>query len=270
MLHPTRLQSDAAPCVETQLSDGQIATLTINRPSAFNALSVEVMQALTAEIRHASDQDDIRVIVIAGAGNAFSAGHDLGELHGQCGIDDANGIFAICTELMLTMMESPKPVIARVHGVAAAAGCQLVAAADLAVAAEGARFGVSGVNLGLFCSTPMVALTRNVPRKVAMEMLLTGAFIDAETARRQGLVNRVVPAEKLDEAVAELATSIAAKSPLAIALGKRLFYEQLESSLHVAYENAGAAMAQNLISEDAKAGIRAFLDKTPAPQWKGR
>jgi enoyl-CoA hydratase/carnithine racemase len=266
----TATQTDAGPSVETRINNSHVATLTINRPSAFNALSVDVMTALTEQLRAVSARDDVRVIVITGSGKAFSAGHDLSELHDQCTVEDAKAIFSVCTELMLTMVESPKPVVARVQGVAAAAGCQLVATADLAIAATGAKFSVSGINLGLFCATPMVALTRNVPRKFAMELLLTGKFIDADTACHFGLVNSVVPPEQLDEAIADLTTTISEKSPLAIALGKRLFYDQLEASLHVAYENSGGVMAENLISEDAKNGIRAFLDKRPPPEWVGR
>ena len=179
-------------------------------------------------------------------------------------------LFRQCSEVMLTMTRIPQPVIARVDGVATAAGCQLVATCDLAVASENARFAVSGVNLGLFCSTPMVALSRNLPRKQAMEMLLTGSFIDAPTALRYGLVNRVVPQDRLDAAMAELANAVASKSPAAIALGKRLFYRQLEVSLEAAYELANETMTCNMLTEDAQAGIDAFIAKQLLPKWRGR
>ncbi|MCW5699990.1 MAG: enoyl-CoA hydratase/isomerase family protein, partial [Rhodospirillales bacterium] len=175
-----------------------------------------------------------------------------------------------CGRMMMTITRIPQPVIARVHGIATAAGCQLVASCDLAVAVETARFAVSGVNLGLFCSTPMVALTRKLPRKQAMEMLVTGDFIDAETARQFGLVNRIVPAEDLDRAVAEMAQKIAAKSPLAVALGKGLFYKQIELGTEAAYEAASEVMTCNMMAEDAQAGVDAFIAKQPMPEWKGR
>jgi enoyl-CoA hydratase/carnithine racemase len=247
-----------------------IATLTLNRPEKFNALSMAMMVALEDALRAAAADASVRVIVLAANGKAFCAGHDLKELRACQGRQAGEALFAQCSQLMLAMTGISKPIIARVHGIATAAGCQLVATADLAVCVEHARFAVSGVNLGLFCSTPMVALTRNLPRKQAMEMLLTGDFIDARTALHYGLVNRVVPAERLDEAVGELARSIAAKSPAAIALGKRLFYAQLEAAMARAYELAGATMTDNLLTEDAARGIDAFIAKKPMPPWQGR
>ncbi len=247
-----------------------IATLTLNRPDKFNALSMALMVALEDALRAAAADASVRVIVLAANGKAFCAGHDLKELRECSGRQAIEALFAQCSQLMLTMTSIPKPIIARVHGVATAAGCQLVATADLAVAVENARFAVSGVNLGLFCSTPMVALTRNLPRKQAMEMLVTGNFIDARTALHYGLVNRVVPADQLDAAVGALAMSIAAKSPAAIAFGKRLFYAQLEAATARAYELASATMTDNLLTEDAACGMDAFISKQPMPAWKGR
>jgi enoyl-CoA hydratase/carnithine racemase len=186
------------------------------------------------------------------------------------GRDETRALFQLCAEVMMAITRLPQPVIARVHGIATAAGCQLVAACDLAVAAETARFAVSGITIGLFCSTPMVALTRNVPRKAAMEMLLTGDFIDAATALRLGLVNRVVPADRLDEAVAEFAGKIASRAPASVALGKKLFYEQIETGLADAYARAAEVMTCNMMTEDAQAGIDAFVAKRPMPEWTGR
>ena len=202
---------------------GAVATLTLNRPDKFNALSVGLLAALQEQLAAIGRDPGIRVVVLAGAGKAFCTGHDLKEMRENPGRQAIDALFRQCAEVMLTMTRIPQPVIARVHGVATAAGCQLVATCDLAVAAEDARFAVSGVNLGLFCSTPMVALSRNLPRKQAMEMLLTGSFIDAPTALRYGLVNRVVPQDRLDAATAELAKAVASKSPAAIALGKASF-----------------------------------------------
>lgn len=247
-----------------------VATLTLNRPEKFNALSVDLLTALQIEFDRISDDPSIRVVVLAANGKAFCAGHDLKEMRDNSSREAMTALFNQCSHVMLSIVRLSKPVIARVHGVATAAGCQLVATCDLAVAAEHVRFAVSGVNLGLFCSTPMVALSRNIPRKQAMEMLLTGDFIDARTALQYGLVNRVVPADQLDAAVAELAGKIAGKSPAAVALGKRLFYQQLEKGLAAAYAEAGETMTCNMMLEDAQAGIDAFIAKQPTPQWKGR
>jgi enoyl-CoA hydratase/carnithine racemase len=203
----------------------------------------------------------IRAIVLAAEGKAFSAGHDLTELGAERSVEELRALFADCSELMLAIQRQPQPVIARVQGVATAAGCQLVAMCDLAVASSTARFAVSGINLGLFCSTPAVALSRNVPRKPALEMLLTGDFIDAATARERGLVNRVVAPEALDEEVARLTAAIAAKSAAAVAAGKRLFYEQLELGIAAAYARAGEVMACNAAEPDARRGIAAFTKR---------
>jgi enoyl-CoA hydratase/carnithine racemase len=265
-------ESGAAPAHDPLLrSDaGGIATLTMNRPDKFNALSVELLDALLAALQAIGEDRSVRVVVLAGAGRAFCTGHDLKQMRADPSDGAMRALFRRCAEVMLGIARIPQPVIARVHGVATAAGCQLVASCDLAVAAEGARFAVSGVNLGLFCSTPMVALSRNLGRKQAMELLLTGEFIDAPTAERWGLVNRVVPADGLDAAVAALAASVASKSPAAVALGKRLFYTQLEAGIEAAYELASETMACNMRTHDAQAGIDAFLTKQPMPEWSGR
>ncbi len=257
------------PLLLREDADG-VATLTLNRPDKFNALSVDLLAALQTELDLLSADDRVRVVVLAGNGKAFCAGHDLKEMRDNSSREMASALFAQCSHVMLSIVRLSKPVIARVHGVATAAGCQLVATCDLAVAAEHARFAVSGVNLGLFCSTPMVALSRNLPRKQAMEMLLTGDFIDARTALQYGLVNRVVPADQLNAAVAEFAGKIATKSPAAVALGKRLFYLQLEKGLAAAYAEAGETMTCNMMLEDAHNGIDAFIAKQPMPEWKGR
>jgi enoyl-CoA hydratase/carnithine racemase len=240
--------------------------LTLNRPEAFNALSEALLDALLASLGSIA-QTGARVVVIEGAGRAFCAGHDLKEMRAEPSLAYYQTLFARCTKLMMTIQRMPQPVIARVHGIATAAGCQLVAMCDLAVAAETARFAVSGVNLGLFCATPAVPLSRNLSRKAALEMLLTGDFIDAHEARQQGLVNRVVPAAELDAAVASLASSICAKPVEAVRAGKGLFYRQLEMGVEAAYQLAGQTMACNMMEESALEGVQAFIDKR-APDWR--
>jgi len=247
-----------------------IATLTLNRPEKFNALSVALLTALQDEFDTLAGDPSVHVIVLAGSGKAFCAGHDLGEMREDSSPQAIAALFGQCSRMMVSMTRLPQPVIARVHGIATAAGCQLVAHCDLAVASEEARFATSGINVGLFCATPMVAVTRNLPRKQAMEMLMTGAFIDARTAREYGLVNRVVPADGLDGAVAELAGEIAGKAPRFIAEGKRLFYRQIEADMERAYDEANDVMTANMQTEDARDGIDAFLAKRPMPKWKGR
>jgi enoyl-CoA hydratase/carnithine racemase len=266
----TQEATTAGASVLMRRDEGAVAMLTLNRPDKFNALSVELLGALQEELQAIESDRRIRVVILAGAGKAFCTGHDLKEIRENPGRQATQALFEQCARVMLTLTRIPQPVIARVHGVATAAGCQLVATCDLAVAAEDARFAVSGVNLGLFCSTPMVALSRNLPRKQSMEMLLTGSFIDASTALRYGLVNRVVPKGELDAATAELAAVVASKSPAAIALGKRLSYKQLEVSLEAAYELASETMTCNMMTEDAQAGIDAFITKQPLPEWTGR
>ncbi len=247
--------------------DAGVLRLVLNRPAARNALSVGLMTALKAALERAAADPACRVVVIAGAGPAFCAGHDLRELRADSSRAAYERVFAQCSELMLQIVHLPKPVIAEVHGIATAAGCQLVATCDLAVAAEDAQFATPGVNIGLFCSTPMVALTRAVGRKPAMEMLLTGDFVDAATAYALGLVNRVVPAAGLDAATLQLARRIAAKSALTVAIGKEAFYAQAELGLAEAYRYAAEVMTRNMLARDAAEGIDAFLEKRP-PLWQ--
>lgn len=259
----------AAPEELVLLRDvGGVRTLTLNRPRARNALSAALMGALQERLEEASADSGVRVLVLAGAGPVFSAGHDLKELRAGAG-EGCPAIFQQCGRLMTTIVRMPEPVIAKVHGPATAAGCQLVAACDLAVATPDAWFATPGVDIGLFCSTPAVALARSVARKPAMEMLLTAERVPAERAREIGLVNRVVPADRLDDEVAELAATIAAKSPAVVALGKETFYRQIEQPLEEAYALTAEIMARNLRMEDAGEGIDAFFDKRP-PDWRGR
>jgi enoyl-CoA hydratase/carnithine racemase len=249
--------------------DRGVLRLTLNRPDARNALSATLMLELLDALARAATDAQARVVVIAGAGPAFCAGHDLREIRTDQGRETYERVFALCSELMLAIVRLPKPVIAEVHGVATAAGCQLVATCDLAVAAADAWFATPGVNIGLFCSTPMVALTRAVGRKAAMEMLLTGKLIDADTAQGIGLVNRVVPHERLRDAVDGLAREIAGKSALTVAIGKEAFYRQAELDLAAAYRYAAEVMTTNMLARDAGEGIDAFLAKR-APVWHDR
>ena len=244
--------------------DAAVTRITLNRPERRNALSRELMEELTTALRSAAG----RIVVIAGAGPAFSAGHDLEELLGA-DTPAAKEIFEVCSTLMTTVQSIDQPVIARVHGVATAAGCQLVASCDLAIAEAGARFATPGVRIGLFCSTPMVPLSRSVGPKRALEMLLTGDMIDASTALEWGLVNRVVEPDQLDDAVAALAARIAQASSMVLALGKRTFYEQRELAQDAAYALASATMTANQATADAHEGIGAFLDKR-TPTWTNR
>ncbi|CAB3765636.1 enoyl-CoA hydratase [Paraburkholderia humisilvae] len=243
-----------------------VVRLTLNRPAAFNALSEALLDALHTQLT-ALETSDARVVVLAGAGRAFCAGHDLNEMRATPSLEYYQALFARCTKMMLAIRRLPQPVIARVHGVATAAGCQLVAMCDLAVAADTARFATSGVNLGLFCSTPSVPLSRNLLPKAALEMLLTGEFIDALAARRQGLINRVVPLDGLDAEIAALASSICAKPRDAVSAGKALFYRQLEMGAEAAYQLAGQTMACNMMKDSALEGVQAFVDKRP-PDWR--
>lgn len=248
---------------------GGLATLTLNRPRQYNALSGALLSALQRELDKIAADATIRVVVIAANGKAFCAGHDLKEMRATPNQSYYNALFDQCSRMMLTINRLPQPVIARVQGLATAAGCQLVAACDLAVAADTARFATSGINVGLFCSTPAVAVSRNLSRKQAFEMLVTGDFMDAQQARAEGLVNRVVPAEELDAAVQALADSIIAKSPVAVRTGKEMFYQQLELGLPEAYHYASEVMACNMMADDAGEGIDAFMEKRP-PVWKGK
>jgi len=245
-----------------------VVTLTLNRPQAFNALSEAMLEALQREIDALARDSGLRALVVAGAGRAFCAGHDLREMRAQPSLGYYERLFGRCGRLMLALQRLPVPVIARVHGIATAAGCQLVAMCDLAVAARGARFAVSGVNLGLFCSTPAVALSRNLARKAAFEMLVTGEFIDADQALAQGLVNRVAEPEALDAEVERLVAAIVAKPRVAVAMGKALFYRQLEQGIEAAYADAEQTMACNMMDAAALEGVQAFIDKRK-PAWAG-
>ena len=258
--------SDDEPVLLEAIDDG-VLRLVLNRPRARNALSVGLMAALGQALGRAAADPACRVVVIAGAGTAFCAGHDLRELRSDPSRAAYERIFAQCSALMLQIVRLPKPVIAEVHGIATAAGCQLVATCDLAVAAADARFATPGVNIGLFCSTPMVALSRAVGRKAAMEMLLTGEQIDAPTAKALGLVNRVVARANLATATLALARQIAAKSALTLAIGKEAFYRQAELGLGDAYRYAAGVMTDNMLARDAAEGIDAFLAKRP-PVWQ--
>ncbi len=243
-----------------------VITLTLNRPMAFNALSEGMLEALQRELERVAADDAARVVVIAGAGKAFCAGHDLKEMRAAPSLGYYQRLFAMCGRMMMSIQKLPVPVIARVHGIATAAGCQLVAMCDLAVASRDARFAVSGINVGLFCSTPSVALSRNLARKAAFEMLVTGAFISADEAQAKGLVNRVADAERLDEELDALLAQIVAKPRVALALGKQLFYRQLETGIEGAYADAEATMACNMMEPSALEGVQAFIDKR-APNW---
>ncbi|TCP40912.1 enoyl-CoA hydratase [Rhodovulum marinum] len=251
---------------------GGIATLTLNAPERLNALSDAMLAALQAQIDALSDDRETRVVILKGNGKAFCAGHDLKEMQAGRQAEDGGrayfaDLFARCARVMTGLIRLPQPVIAAPHGIATAAGCQLVASCDLAVAAEGTRFGVNGVNIGLFCSTPMVALSRNIPRKQAFEMLTTGAFIETDKAEALGLINRAVPHEELDSETHALAETLAKKLNSAVRIGKRTFYEQLELGLDAAYAHSGAVMVENMMWRDTDEGIAAFIEKRP-PDWQ--
>ncbi|MEK8033300.1 enoyl-CoA hydratase [Ideonella sp. DXS29W] len=244
-----------------------VVTITLNRPQAFNALSEAMLAALKSEFDALARDASVRVVVLAASGKAFCAGHDLKEMRAEPSLDYYRGLFARCAKVMMQIQQLPVPVIAKVQGVATAAGCQLVAACDLAVAVRAARFAVSGVNLGLFCSGPAVHLSRNVPRKQAFEMLVTGEFISADEARARGLINRVAEdAGALDAEVGSLVASILAKPRTAVAMGKELFYRQIEAGVEAAYIDAGHTMACNMMDEAALEGVQAFNEKRP-PRW---
>ena len=260
--------SDSTPPLRRR-DEGGVATLTLSRPESFNALSEAMLVALKEELGRLANDGSVRCVVIAAEGRAFCAGHDLKQMRANPDKAYYQELFARCGRVMQAIVELPVPVIARVQGIATAAGCQLVASCDLAVAARSARFAVSGINAGLFCSTPAVALSRNVSRKRAMELLLTGEFIDAETARDWGLINRVAEDDALDDAVAALTDSICAKSAVAVRTGKGMFQRQLQMPLDEAYAFAGEVMACNMMAEDAGEGIDAFIEKR-SPQWRHR
>ena len=258
------MNSDA-PVLSTRDPRGVI-TLTLNRPLAFNALSEGMLLELQAQIDRTAADSSVRVVVLAATGKAFCAGHDLKEMRAAPSLAYYETLFNQCARMMLSLQRLPVPVIARVQGIATAAGCQLVAMCDLAVASTTARFAVSGVNLGLFCATPSVALSRNLQRKAAFEMLVTGEFITAEQALEKGLVNRVAAPDLVDGEVESLAASIVAKPRLALAMGKQLFYRQLEVGVEAAYGDAAQTMACNMMDESALEGVQAFIDKRP-PAW---
>lgn len=251
-----------------------VAILTLNTPRTMNVLSEAMLGELSQAFDDIASDRTVKAVILRSAGDHFCAGHNLKEMTARRA--DADGgfgyyqeLFAACSAMMLRIVRLPQPVIAEVKGIATAAGCQLVASCDLAVAAEDARFATSGVNIGLFCSTPMVALSRNVPRKVAMEMLLLGEFLPASRVAEMGLLNRVVPREGLEDASMEIARTIADKSPAAVKIGKRAFYEQAEMPLEEAYAFAGRVMAENMMARDAVAGIGAFTRKEEMPEWSG-
>ncbi len=248
----------------------KVATLTLNRPEKYNTLSTPMLKALRAVLEDVATDRSIRAVVLTGAGKAFCVGHDLREMQADPGENAMRDLFELCGEVMIGISKLPQPVIAKVQGVAAAAGCQLVAQCDLAIAAEDAKFGTSGINVGLYCSTPAVPVTRNLSRKHAMELLITGDMIPARQAAEWGLINRAVPAAELDAAVDELAGKIASKSPGAVALGKSLFYTQIEDGMQSAYARAAKAITRNMQSEETRAAIDAFIAKKPMPNWSDR
>ena len=246
-----------------------VVTLTLNRPHAFNALSEEMLAALQRELDAIAQDESVRVVVLAAEGKAFCAGHDLKEMRAAPSLDYYERLFAQCSDMMLTIQRLPVPVIARVQGIATAAGCQLVAMCDLAVASSTAKFAVSGVNLGLFCSAPGVALSRNILQKAAFEMLVTGEFISAQEAKQRGLVNRVAEPELFDAELEKLAATIVAKPRIAVAMGKEFFYKQVELDIAAAYEAGSQTMACNMMDEAALEGVQAFIEKR-APRWSER
>jgi enoyl-CoA hydratase/carnithine racemase len=254
--------------------DAGIATITLNRPRTINALSEEVLAGLQQTLDTVSSDRSVKAVIVRGAGNHFCSGHNIKEMTQRRADNDGGRkyyqeLFATCARMMKTIVRLPQPVIAEVRGIATAAGCQLVASCDLAVAADTSRFATSGVNIGLFCSTPMVALSRNIARKHAMEMLLLGEFVPASRAAEIGLVNRIVPESELSNAAREMAAVIVGKPPAAIKIGKEAFYAQAEMTLDEAYDFAGRVMAENMMGRDAEAGTRAFIEKAPSPEWTG-
>ncbi|MEO0314348.1 MAG: hypothetical protein RI928_804 [Pseudomonadota bacterium] len=247
--------------------EGGIVKLTLNRGEKFNPLSEEMLRVLQTELDAIAKDATVRVVILAASGKAFCAGHDLKQMRANPSAAYYKKLFDQCSKMMLTIQQMPQPVIARVQGIAAAAGCQLVAMCDLAVASDEAKFAVSGINYGLFCSTPSVGLSRNMGRKQAMEMLLTGEFIDAQAALERGLINRVVPLHALDQTISALTESILAKPAVSIAMGKQLFYRQLEMGISAAYQLAGETMACNMMDEAALEGVQAFIEKR-SPTWR--
>ena len=265
-LPPKVLGTEEPVLLRSQDARG-VVTLTLNRPHAFNALSEATLTALQRELDVIAQDESVHVVVLAAEGKAFCAGHDLKEMRAAPSLEYYERLFAQCSDMMLTIQRLPVPVIARVQGIATAAGCQLVAMCDLAVASSAAKFAVSGVNLGLFCSAPGVALSRNVLRKAAFEMLVTGEFISADDAKQRGLINRVAEPEQLDAEVEKLVATIVAKPRIAVAMGKEFFYKQVELDIAAAYEAGSQTMACNMMDEAALEGVQAFIEKRP-PQWR--
>ena len=265
-LPPKVLGTEEPVLLRSQDARG-VVTLTLNRPHAFNALSQATLTALQRELDVIAQDESVRVVVLAAEGKAFCAGHDLKEMRAAPSLEYYERLFAQCSDMMLTIQRLPVPVIARVQGIATAAGCQLVAMCDLAVASSAAKFAVSGVNLGLFCSAPGVALSRNVLRKAAFEMLVTGEFISADDAKQRGLINRVAEPEQLDAEVEKLVATIVAKPRIAVAMGKEFFYKQVELDIAAAYEAGSQTMACNMMDEAALEGVQAFIEKRP-PRWR--
>ena len=263
---PKTTEAKQPVVLRTQDARG-VVTLTLNRPQAFNALSETMLSELQRELDAIASDEAVRVVVIGAAGKAFCAGHDLKEMRADPSPEYYQRLFTQCSDVMLSIQRLPVPVIARVQGIATAAGCQLVAMCDLAVASSVARFAVSGVNVGLFCSTPGVALSRNVLRKAAFEMLVTGEFISAEEAKARGLINRVAEPEQLDGELEKLVATILAKPRVAVAMGKEFFYRQAELDIEAAYQAASQVMACNMMDEAALEGVQAFIEKRP-PRWK--
>lgn len=256
------------PFIIREDSNG-VATLTLNRPKQFNALSSDMLTAMQAQLDSIAQDSSIHVVVIAANGKAFCAGHNLKEMRADMNAAAHQALFEQCSQMMLTLHQIPQVVIAKVQGIATAAGCQLVAACDLAVAADNAKFATSGINVGLFCSTPAVAVSRNLSRKQAFEMLITGEFIDAQSALQQGLINRVATAEQLEDVLQSLINAITSKSAVALKTGKDMFYKQLDMDLAEAYDYAGKVMTCNMMADDVREGIDAFIEKRHAV-WTGR
>jgi len=264
---PPTVSASEEPVVLRNSDARGVVTLTLNRPRAFNALSEVTLTALQRELDAIAHDESVRVVVLAAEGKAFCAGHDLKEMRASPSLEYYERLFAQCSGMMLTIQRLPVPVIARVQGIATAAGCQLVAMCDLAVASSTAKFAVSGVNLGLFCSAPGVALSRNVLRKGAFEMLVTGEFISADEAKARGLINRAAEPEQLDGELEKLVAAIVAKPRIAVAMGKEFFYKQAELGIAAAYEAASQTMACNMMDDAALEGVQAFIEKRP-PRWK--
>ena len=268
-MHADATLTAEKPFVVTTRTSG-VATLTLNRAERFNPLSSQMIAALHGELTAIATDSSVRVVILAAGGNGFCAGHDLKEMRAHSGDETwQDKLFSDCSKMMIALTELPQPVIARVHGIATAAGCQLVSMCDLAVAVDTARFAMPGVNIGVFCSTPAVGVVRNIGRKRAMEMLLTGETIDAATALSWGLVNRIVPQNRLDEEISRFTDIILSRSAAAIRFGKQSFYGQIDRPLETAYAIASKTMACNMLLEDAAEGIDAFLQKRPA-NWRGK